>query len=63
MVVVIMAAAVDVVVGGVGAVPVVALRAVVAGLLVEDVEGAIDNNFVNVFLIIINHDRIRLFFI
>ena len=49
MVVVIMAAAVDVVVGGVGAVPVVALRAAVAGLLVEDVEGAIDSNFVNVF--------------
>ena len=50
MVVVIMAAAVDVVVGGVGAVPVVALRAVVAGLLVEDVGEAIDNDFVNVFL-------------
>ena len=33
-----------------GAVPVVALRAVVAGLLVEDVEEAIDNDFVNVFL-------------
>ena len=42
--------AVDVVVGVVGAVPVVALRAVVAGLLVWDVEGAIDNDFVNVFL-------------
>jgi len=35
--------AVDVVVGVVGAVPVVALRVVVAGLLVGDVEGAIDN--------------------
>ena len=41
--VVIMVGAVDVVVGVVGAVPVVALRAAVAGLLVEDVEGAIDN--------------------
>ena len=48
--VVIMVDAVDVVVGVVGAVPVVALRAVVAGLLVGDVEGAIDSNFVNVFL-------------
>ena len=43
--------AVDVVVGVVGAVPVVALRAAVAGLLVEDVEGAIDSNFDNAFLI------------
>ena len=41
--VVIMVDAVDVVVGVVGAVPVVALRVVVAGLLVGDVEGAIDN--------------------
>ena len=41
--VVIMVDAVDVVVGVVGAVPVVALRAVVAGILVGDVEGAIDN--------------------
>ena len=41
--VVIMVGAVDVVVGVVGAVPVVALRVVVAGLLVGDVEGAIDN--------------------
>ena len=48
--VVIMVGAVPVVVGVVGAVPVVALRAAVAGLLVEDVEGAIDSNFVNVFL-------------
>ena len=48
--VVIMVGAVGVVVGVVGAVPVVALRAAVAGLLVEDVEGAIDSNFVNVFL-------------
>ena len=45
-----MVGAVDVAVGVVVAVPVVALRAAVAGLLVEDVEGAIDSNFVNVFL-------------
>ena len=45
-----MVGAVDVVVGEVVAVPVVALRAVVAVLLVEGVEGAIDSNFVNVFL-------------
>ena len=44
-----MAGAVDVVVGGVGAVPVAALRAVVAGLLVVDVGEAIDNDFVNVY--------------
>jgi len=44
-----MVGAVPVVVGGVGAVPVVALRAVVVGLLVEDVGEAIDNDFVKVF--------------
>lgn len=48
--VVIMVGAVDVVVGVVGVVPVVAPRAAVAGLLVVDVEGAIDSSFVNVFL-------------